>query len=292
MNLFVFGPGYSAGYFLRTRRDGYGQIAATARSAEKRSALGREGIAAFGFSPGEEYPGFGEALAAADHLLVSVPPGAQGDPALSHFAEAIKASPRLRSIVYLSTIGVYGDHDGAWIDESTPPAPSSDRSVWRLAAEDGWRKLARNKGANVHVLRLAGIYGPGQNALINLRAGHARRVIKAGQVFNRIHVEDIARAIEAAFAFADRPADRVWNICDDEPAPPQDVVTYAANLLGVAPPPEVAFESAELSPMARSFYAECKRCSNRAMREELGVRLAYPTYRGGMDQLYALGDGR
>ncbi len=141
------------------------------------------------------------------------------------------------------------------------------------------------------MLRLAGIYGPGQNALANLRAGTARRIVKQGQVFNRIHVEDIARAIDAAFAFADQQADRVWNVSDNEPAPPQDVVTYAANLLGVEPPPELDFDTATLSPMARSFYAECKRCSNRAMREELGVALACTTYREGMDQLYAAGEG-
>ncbi len=292
MNLFVFGLGYSAGHFARTRRDGYARIAATARSAEKGAALAREGIAAFSFSTGPEDQDLRDALAATDHLLASIPPGAQGDPALAHFAETITAAPRLRSIVYLSTIGVYGDHAGAWIDESTQPIPSSERSVWRLAAEDGWRKLARDKGIAVHVLRLAGIYGPGQNALVNLRTGHAKRIIKPGQVFNRIHVEDIARATEAAFAFADPRADRVWNVCDDEPAPPQDVVTYAANLLGVAPPAEIAFATADLSPMARSFYSECKRCSNRAMREELGVRLACPTYREGMDQLFAAGDGR
>ena len=292
MNLFVLGFGYSASHFARTRRDGYARIAATARSAEKRAALAREGIAAFDFSPGVEDQGLRDALAATDHLLVSIPPGAQGDPAIAQFADVIKSAPRLRSIVYLSTIGVYGDHAGAWIDESTQPVPSSERSVWRLAAEDGWRKLARDKGIAAHVLRLAGIYGPGQNALVNLRAGNAKRIIKAGQVFNRIHVEDIARATDAAFAFADPRADRVWNVCDDEPAPPQDVVTYAANLLGVAPPAKIAFETADLSPMARSFYSECKRCSNRAMREELGVRLACPTYREGMDQLFAAGDGR
>jgi nucleoside-diphosphate-sugar epimerase len=292
MNLFVFGLGYSTSHFVRTRRDGYARIAATARSPEKRAALEGQGIAAFDFSPGAEDQGLRDALAETDHLLVSIPPGAQGDPALAHFADAIKAAPRLRSIVYLSTIGVYGDHAGAWIDEATRPIPSNERSVWRLGAEDGWRKLARDKGVAAHVLRLAGIYGPGQNALVNLRAGTAKRIIKAGQVFNRIHVEDIARATESAFAFADPRADRVWNVCDDEPAPPQDVVTYAAQLLGVAPPAEIAFETADLSPMARSFYSECKRCSNRAMREELGVRLACPTYREGMDQLFAAGDGR
>ncbi|MFN3890790.1 MAG: SDR family oxidoreductase [Beijerinckiaceae bacterium] len=292
MNLFVFGLGYSASHYVQTRRANYTYVAATARSPEKRDALAREGIDAFVFSPTGMDAGLRDALARADRLLVSVPPGSAGDPALAQFAGVIQESPRLRSIVYLSTIGVYGDHGGAWIDETAPPVPANDRSAWRIAAEDGWRGLARRKGVAAHVLRLAGIYGPGQNALVNLRAGTAKRIVKKGQVFNRIHVEDIARAIDAAFSFADPRADRVWNVCDDEPAPGQDVVTYAAHLLGVDPPPEIDFESADLSPMARSFYSECKRCSNRAMREDLGVTLSCPTYREGMDQLFAAGDGR
>ena len=292
MNLFIFGMGYSASHYARTRGPKYARVGATVRSAAKRDALAREGVRAFVFSGEAADPGAAEELARADRLLVSVPPGAGGDPALAQFAAAIEAAPALRSIVYLSTIGVYGDHGGAWIDETTAPAPSSERSLWRLAAEDGWRALAQRKSVAVHVLRLAGIYGPGQNALVNLRAGTAKRIVKPGQVFNRIHVEDIARAIDAAFEFADPQADRVWNVCDDEPAPPQDVVAYAAKLIGVEPPPEITFETADLSPMARSFYSECKRCSNRAMREELGVNLAYPTYREAMDALHARGEGR
>ena len=292
MNLFVLGLGYSAAYFARTRGAQFAHIAGSVRSAEKRDELTSSGIEGFIFSPQVKDGRLTEAIQKADRLLVSIPPGAQGDPALTQFARVIEDAPQLRSIVYLSTIGVYGDHGGAWIDESTPPLPANERSLWRLAAEAGWRDLARRKGVAAHVLRLAGIYGPGQNALVNLRAGKAKRVIKKGQVFNRIHVEDIARAIEAAFAFVDPRANRVWNVCDNEPAPPQDVVTYAASLLGVAPPPEINFETADVSPMARSFYSECKRCSNRAMREELGVALACPTYREGMEQLLAFGDGR
>jgi nucleoside-diphosphate-sugar epimerase len=292
MNLFVLGYGYSASHYARTRRGGYASIAASVRSAGKRDALAREGVQGLIFSPEHMDGALPEALAQADRLLVSIPPSPDGDAALQRLAGAIEAAPRLNSIVYLSTIGVYGDHGGAWIDEATAPVPSNDRSQWRLAAEDGWRALAARKGASAHVLRLAGIYGPGQNALVNLRAGTARRIVKKGQVFNRIHVEDIARAIEAAFGFPDPRADRVWNVCDDEPAPPQDVIAFAAGLMGIEPPPEIDFETADLSPMARSFYSECKRCSNRAMREELGVQLACPTYREGMEQLYAAGDGR
>lgn len=291
MNLFVFGLGYSASHYVQTRREQYTRVSATARSAQKRDSLKRDGMDGFVFAPSSVDSGLVESLHNAERLLVSVPPGAGGDPALAQLESALGSAPRLRSIVYLSTIGVYGDHNGAWIDEATAPIPSNERSIWRLAAEDGWRDLARRKGIAGHVLRLAGIYGPGQNALVNLRSGTAKRIIKKDQVFNRIHVEDIARAIDAAFAFPDARADRVWNICDDEPAPPQDVVTYAAQLLGVSPPPEIDFQTAEMSPMARSFYSECKRCSNRAMGEELGVTLACPTYREGMQQLLALGDG-
>ncbi len=292
MNLFVFGLGYSASHYALTRRNKYASICATVRSADKRDALMQQRIRAYVFSGNDVEDGLTAQLARADRVLVSIPPGAAGDPAVERFTAALDAAPALRSIVYLSTIGVYGDHEGAWIDETTPPVPSNDRSVWRLSAENAWRALARRKGASVHVLRLAGIYGPGQNALVNLRAGTARRIVKKGQVFNRIHVEDIARAIDSAFAFPQAGADRVWNVCDDEPAPPQDVVAYAAKLMGVEAPPEIDFETADISPMARSFYSECKRCSNRAMREELRVKLACPTYREGMSQLYAAGEGR
>jgi nucleoside-diphosphate-sugar epimerase len=292
LNLFVFGLGYSASHYVLTRRNNHDSICATVRSADKRDTLMQQRIRAYVFSGNDVEEGLTAQLARADRALVSIPPGPEGDPAIAHLAAALDVAPALRSIVYLSTIGVYGDHEGAWIDETTPPVPSNDRSLWRLAAENGWRALARRKGANVHVLRLAGIYGPGQNALVNLRAGTARRIVKKGQVFNRIHVEDIARAIDGAFAFPESRADRVWNVCDDEPAPPQDVIAYAAKLMGVEPPPEIDFETADLSPMARSFYSECKRCSNRAMREELRVKLACPTYREGMEQLYAAGEGR
>lgn len=277
MKLFIFGMGYSALHSARTRLGAYDRISCTARSGDKRDALREQGFDAHCFGPERIDETLAGALASADRVLVSIPPALEGDPALTAFAGNLRASTNLKSIVYLSTIGVYGDHGGAWIDERTPPRPSNPRSLWRLAAEEGWRALGRDLDLPVHVLRLAGIYGPGQNALVNLRAGSAKRIVKPGQVFNRIHVEDIARGIEAAFNYAG--AGDVWNVGDDEPAPPQDVVAYAARLLGVEPPPEIDFESAQLSPMARSFYSECKRVSNSAIKEKLGVRLAYPTYR-------------
>jgi nucleoside-diphosphate-sugar epimerase len=191
-----------------------------------------------------------------------------------------------RKIIYLSTIGVYGDHAGSWVDESTPPQAGLDRTRMRIAAEQAWTDAT---GGDAAILRLAGIYGPGRNALAALRAGTARRIIKPGQVFNRIHVDDIASAIMAAIQHG---RGGTWNVCDDEPAPPQDVIAYAAQLMGVAPPPEEAFATAEMSAMARSFYASSARVANAKLKRELGVTLACPTYRHGLDALWRAGEGR
>jgi len=228
-------------------------------------------------------------LATATHLLVSASPDDHGDPVLRWHADDIAAAPSLVWIAYLSTVGVYGDWQGAEVDEMSLPRPIAERGRRRLAAEQAWLDLGRRTGKAVQVFRLAGIYGPGQNALENLRRGEAKRIIKPGQVFNRIHVDDIALTLEASMA---RPRNgAVYNVTDNEPAPPQDVVRFAAGLLGVAEPPAVAFEDAEMKPMARSFYSENKRVSNRLIREELGVKLLYPTYREGMRGLHAaLGD--
>lgn len=277
MKLFVFGMGYSALHFAHTRKRDYARISCTVRASEKRDWLRAQGFDAHCFGPERMDETLAGALSDADRVLVSIPPALESDSALAAFATSLRASPNLKSIVYLSTIGIYGDYGGAWIDERTPPRPSNPRSLWHLHAEEQWRKLGAERDLPVHVLRLAGIYGPGQNALVNLRAGTAKRIVKPGQVFNRIHVEDIARTIEAAFVY--NGAGDVWNVADDEPAPPQDVVTYAARLLGVEPPPEIDFATAQLSPMARSFYAECKRVTNAAIKEKLRVQLAYPTYR-------------
>jgi nucleoside-diphosphate-sugar epimerase len=253
------------------------------RSAEKRAQLGALDIDLFDGS--SVSPDTLAKAAAADVVLVSAPPSPSGDAVLDHFASAIANGAALR-VVYLSTVGVYGDHGGAWIDEDTVPAPELDRTASRLAVEQRWHELL---GDRLAVLRLAGIYGPGRNALVELRRGRARRIVKPGQVFNRIHTDDIARAIMAAIVCEHGG---IWNICDDEPAPPQDVIAYAASLMGIAPPPEQPFESAELSPMARSFYASNRRIRNALMKEELGVTLAYPTYRAGLDALWRDGDGR
>jgi nucleoside-diphosphate-sugar epimerase len=197
------------------------------------------------------------------------------------FGDALARAPHLASIVYLSTVGVYGDHGGGWVDEDTPPVPLSARSRERLAAEQAWQALGARAAKPVAILRLAGIYGPGQNALVQLANGTAKRIDKPGQVFNRIHVADIAQAIDAAFA---HKADGVFNVSDDEPTPSGDPVVLAAALAGATPPPAIAYAEAEaaMSPMARSFYAECKRVRNDKLKRVLGVTLRYPTYREGL----------
>jgi len=218
-----------------------------------------------------------------DALLISAPPGEGGDPVLACLADAI-ARGRTRNVVYLSTIGVYGDSGGAWVDEETPPNPGSKRSLARLAAEEAWRRLGAENGKAVAILRLAGIYGPARNALVTVAEGTARRIIKPGQVFNRIHVTDIARAIDACFA---RGAAGIFNLADDEPAPPQDVIAFAAEFMGKPAPPEIPFDEARatMSAMAQSFYAENRRVRNDKLKQTLGVRLACPTYREGLRAL-------
>ncbi len=283
MNLFVFGIGYTAGHYLRHHARPFDAVAGTVRSVEKIEELRGDRIEALRFDPPEADPEIASRLALADALLVSVQPGRDGDPVLARFEDAIAAAPRLRRIAYLSTIGVYGDHGGAWIDEATQPVPESERGRHRLAVERQWLALGARSGKQVAVLRLAGIYGPGRNTIDDLRDGSARRILKPDQVFNRIHVDDIGRAISCALL--KDGVGGTWNIADDEPAPAPDVVAYGAKLLGIAPPPLIPFAEAELSPMARSFYGANRRVSNRAMKEDLGVMLGYPTYRDGLAAL-------
>lgn len=219
-------------------------------------------------------------LRRATHVLISAPPMAEGDPVLMHFADALANASKLQWICYLSTVGVYGESGGGWVDETSPVSGCLDRTRWRLLAEAAWLDLGRALRKRVHVFRLAGIYGPGRSAFDSLRAGRAQRVIKPGQVFNRIHVDDIAQSL--ALAMAGRGTHEIYNVSDDEPAPPQDLIAYAAELMGVPPPPEVAFEDANLSAMARSFYEANRRVSNARLKGDLGVRLLHPTYRDGL----------
>jgi nucleoside-diphosphate-sugar epimerase len=226
-----------------------------------------------------------DAVIAATHLLVSAGPTEAGDPILAALANDIAESRELRSIVYLSSLGVYGDHAGAWVDETATTIPAHTRGGVRLKAEQAWQALGQQRAIPVAVLRLAGIYGPGQNVFTRLLAGRAHRVAKPGHVFNRIHVADIAQAIDATFA---QSFDGVVNVTDDEPAPYSDQVLMAAKLLGVEPPKELSMDEARtvLTPMALSFYAGCVRVRNDKLKTALGVRLRYPTYREGLRALF------
>lgn len=277
LNLMVFGAGYCA----RAAIDALGAdtVSATTRDSEKRDALAAAGISAHIFDGTAPAPAVRDAIASATHLLVSIAPGSDGDPVLAHHAADIGAAPALQWIGYYSTIGVYGDAQGQWIDESAPTEPLSARNCYRLEAEAAWRDLASQKTVPLAILRLAGIYGPGRSPFEKLRNGTARRINKQGQVFNRIHVADIG-AITALAARASLSG--VFNLCDDEPAPPQDVIAHAAALIGVTPPPEIAFEDADLSPMARTFYTGNRRVSNARIKSALGYDFLYPTYREGL----------
>ncbi|HWZ10104.1 MAG TPA: NAD-dependent epimerase/dehydratase family protein [Xanthobacteraceae bacterium] len=287
--LVCFGLGYSAEHFVGTFGDGFERIVGTVRGAERAAVLsahlaGR--LKALVFNGTSANPDVASAIGHADCALVSVPPNENGDPVLAAFGDALAHARHLRTIVYLSTVGVYGDHGGEWVDETTPPRPGSARGRARLDAERAWQRLGARCGAAVATLRLAGIYGPGQNALVEIKQGNARRVVKPGQVFNRIHVADIAQAIDAAFA---RKVGGIFNVADDEPSAPSDPLAFAAQLLGRDPPPEVPFEEAAplLSPMALSFWQECRRVRNDRLKRELGVSLLYPTYREGLRALFA-----
>ncbi|PIT02879.1 epimerase [Bradyrhizobium nitroreducens] len=282
MRLFILGLGYSVQHFVHRFGGGFSHVAGTVRDPAKRDDLA--GIEVHGFSGERPARATVEQVRDADVLLVSIPPGPAGDPAIAAFGDVLAAGRR--KIVYLSTIGVYGDHGGGWVDETTPPQSTLDRARMRVAAEQAWMDIAHGDAA---ILRLAGIYGPGRNALATLRAGTARRIVKPGQIFNRIHVDDIASAIMAAIP---HQGGGTWNVCDDEPTPPQDVIAYAAQLMGVAPPPEEDFATAEMSAMARSFYASSARVSNAKLKHELGIALVHPTYRHGLDALWRAGEGQ
>ena len=289
MKLFVFGCGYSALHISQRLRSAGAEVTATVRSRSKAEILTQSGILSRVFSPDECDAEIASDIRASDELLISIPPDRSGDPVLATFNEAITEAPKLRWVGYLSTVGVYGDHAGRWIDETTPVSPGQERSRIRAAVEQAWLAFGASHGIAVHIFRLSGIYGPERNQLMQIAAGTARRVVKPGQVFNRIHVADIAAVVEASLAHP--RAGAVYNVSDDEPAPPQDVVAFAARLCDMEPPPEIPFDAAELSPMGRSFFSESKRIRNDLIRQELGVELRYPTYREGLAALRDSGDG-
>ncbi len=277
-HLLCFGFGFSARALAARLDKGVWKMSATSRDAKGIAEINAQGFHGLSFDSALQI------APEVTHLLISAPPGENGDPVLRLFqAQLQELSKQLKWVGYLSTTGVYGDRGGDWVDEESPLEPTTARGERRLEAERDWLRLHSDFGLPVHVFRLAGIYGPGRNTLLNVRDGSAKRIIKPGQIFSRVHVEDIAGVLAASIA-KPNPG-RAYNVCDDEPCPPQDVVTYAANLLGLPPPPEIPFEDANLSPMVKSFYADSKRVSNKRIKTELGYKLIYPNYRDGLRAL-------
>lgn len=281
MKLLIFGYGFSSKAFARAV-PGDWQTTATTRTAEKAARMVGAKPRIF---PGDD---LAKDIAEATHILISAGPADGRDPVLATLRDAfIKAKPEW--IGYLSTTGVYGDHQGGWVTEDTPLVPSTERGETRVAAESEWLDLYENHGLPVHIFRLAGIYGLGRGPFSKVRSGSARRIIKEGQVFSRTHVDDIAQVLMASIAKPNPGA--AYNVCDDDPAPPQDVIAYAAELLNLPIPPAVAFEDAEMSAMGRSFYAESKRVDNTRIKTELGVKLIYPNYHAGLAALLSAEQG-
>ena len=275
--LLSFGHGYSAKALAAGLMAKGWEVIGTTRSDKKAQAIRATGAKALVW-PGAD---LAATLGRARHLLISAGPDANGDPVLRECGEQIRAcAETLDWVGYLSTTGVYGDRQGGWVDEASECNPTTRRGQWRLAAERAWQAIP---DLPLHIFRLAGIYGPGRGPFAKVRQGTARRIIKPGQVFSRIHVDDIATALEASI-MKPKPG-AIYNLCDDEAAPPQDVIAHAADLLGLPVPPAVPIDEAEMSEMAKSFYAESKRVSNHRLKEELGVKLAYPSYREGLAAL-------
>jgi nucleoside-diphosphate-sugar epimerase len=276
--LFIFGLGYTGETLARELlADGW-QVAGTSRSAEKCAELTKLGLEATVFDRSQ--PLDETALAGATHLLSSVPPDEAGDPVLDAAGAALARLGHIEWAAYLSTTGVYGDRAGGWVDETSELRPVGERGRRRVAAEQGWLDLGTRTGTPTHLFRLPGIYGPGRSPLDDLRAGTARRVDKPGQIFSRIHVDDIVQVLRASMARPNGGA--AYNVTDDEAASSPEVIAFAAGLLGIEPPPLIPFAEAKLSPMAGSFYAESKRVRNDRIKRELGVTLRHPTYREGL----------
>lgn len=293
--LVCLGFGYSAQHYVALYGKRFSRIVGSTRSEDNAAQLrsqqfGGNAVEMIVFEGTTPSSKLATAIEDATVLLVSVAPHRNTDPVLVHLRDAVAAAPRLNSIVYLSTIAVYGHHDGRWIDETTPLAPTLTRAGNRIEAERAWQALGEAHDTPVAVIRIAGIYGPGANALETVKAGRARRIAKPGQVFNRIHVGDLAQVIDKAVDMAlTRRTGGTFNAADDEPTAPGDPIVFAAGLLGVVPPPEFAFEEAKetMTPFALSFYDESKRVCNARIKSVLGVSLRYPTYREGLRALAA-----
>ena len=279
-HLLSFGHGYSARALAKRLVPQGWTITGTTRDTDKFETMRASGVTPI--LP-QDLP-IWAGLDTVSHLLVSAAPDQDGDPFLSRFADLLpRLAPKLTWVGYLSTTGVYGDHNGDWVDETTPLNPATRRGQYRVEAESAWQEACRELGLPLSIFRLAGIYGPGRGPFAKVRNGTARRIIKEGQVFSRIHVEDIAQTVEASMNRPDSSG--IFNVCDDDPAPPQDVIGHAAELLGLPLPEAVPFDEADMTPMARSFYAESKKVRNDKMKEVLGVQLIYPDYRRGLRAL-------
>ena len=280
---FIFGAGFSGKAFGALASENGATVYGTTRSTEKMSELEALNIRPLLFDGSTITPSMRAALDHTTDLVISIAPGEDGDPVLRLAAEMLAKLPNLGWIAYLSTVGVYGNHDGKWVDEAVTCKPVSQRSIQRVAAETAWTEFARANDLPLAILRLSGIYGPGRNALKNMVEGKARRLIKPGQVFNRIHVTDIARSL---FFLSTQNADGIFNVTDDMPSPPQDVVEYAALVTKIDAPEPIDFDTATLSPMARSFYGENKRVSN-AKLKSTGFQFTYPDYRQALDKMWS-----
>jgi hypothetical protein len=286
MGVFFFGMGYSSlatAHAIHEIIDTDVPIAGTTRTEEGVERLAESPYRLHVFDGMKRGATLGADLGKASHVVLSIPPNDNGDPALNLHADDLLAAPDLQWLCYFSTVGVYGDFGGEWIDETAPTRPINKRSQQRVEVEQRWAEFAARRGVPLLVLRLAGIYGPGRSSFDKLREGTARRIVKPGQVFNRIHVDDIGRITALA---ARARLGGTFNLSDDEPAPPQDLVEYAANLMGVPVPPGIPFESAQMTEMARSFYSDNKRVSNKAIKAALGTDLLYPNYRVGLDAIF------
>ncbi len=288
MRVFFFGIGYCARRLIQRERRI--EASGTSRSNETVAALRAEGLEAYVFDGVRADPGIETAIERAEAIVVSIPPRQGGEGAAERFGRAIAAAPALRRILYYSTIGVYGDYDGGWVDETSATRTRSIRGLARLEDEARWREAGGSRGVKVDILRLAGIYGPGRNALRRLRQGRARRIVKPGQMFNRAHVDDIAELSRLALECG--LDGQIWNVADEEPAPPQDIIAYAAALLGIEPPPEEAYDEARLTPASKGFFSDNKRVSIAKAKALLGFRPAYPSYRQGLKALAEAGEGR
>ena len=283
--LFCFGLGYTGTALARNLLAEGWRVSGTCREIEHAEALKKLGVEVHLFDRNRPLTDAAVALAGVDHVLSSVPPDAQGDAVLDlHGGDLAALGDTLKWIGYLSTTGVYGTRDGDWVDEDSQRRPGSERAVWRAAAEDAWLARGETIAAPVQVFRLAGIYGPGRSVFERIKAGRAKRIHRAGQMFSRIHVDDIVTSLRASM---DRPRHGgIYNVCDNEPAAPADVITYACQLLDISPPPLIDFEVAELSDMALTFWADNKKVRNTRLKQELGVTLQYPDYRAGLNAIF------